>query len=123
MLPITLKAKYHALIIAFMPDRGEVSRINYINQVAAAVDEVFDPEEDITVQVEPELVVSTFRIMGYQAERLVASDNNAIKLALLPQLEDHPELLQEIVDIVDTNANETEVIRQRGIDFIMSINL
>lgn len=121
MIQITLKAKYHAYIISLMPDKGDVSKINYILQIRKAITGDYDPEQDITVTVDAELVKSMYLIIGSQQERLAAADNREIKNALVPQLVDHPELLQTIVDITNDNAAQTEQLRQTGVDFIMSI--
>lgn len=120
MIQITLKAKYHAYIISLMPDKGDVSKINYILQVRKAITD-YNPEQEIAVTVEPELVKSMYLIIGSQQERLAAADNREIKEALIPQLMAHPELLQIIQDITNANAAQTEQLRQTGVDFIMSI--
>jgi hypothetical protein len=123
MIQITLKAKYHALIIAMIQGWEDVSKINYLNQVAEAVGETFDPEQEITVNVEESLIEYCYMTLGSHSERLVAADNREIKAALLPQLADNPDLLQKIIDITTENANQTEELRQVGIDRILQINL
>jgi hypothetical protein len=121
MIQITLKAKYHAYIISLMPDKGDVSKINYLLQVRKAITAAYDAEQDIAVNVDEELVKSMYLIIGSQQERLAAADNREIKAALIPQLMAHPELLQAIIDMTNANAAQTEQLRQTGVDFIMSI--
>lgn len=121
MVQITLKAKFHSLIIALMPDRAQPAAINYINQVRRAIVGAYDGEQDITVQVEELLVQGLYKIIGSQQERLVSADNKAIKEALVPQLMGNEALLNAIITTTADNAAETEVIRQAGVDFILSI--
>jgi hypothetical protein len=121
MIQITLKAKYHAYIISLMPDKGDVQKINYLLQVRNGITGSYDAEQDITVNVDEELVKNMYLIIGSQQERLAAADNREIKEALIPQLMAHPELLQAIIDTTAANAAQTEQLRQTGVDFIMSI--
>lgn len=121
MIQITLKAKYHAYIVSLMPDRGDVAKINYLLQVRAAII-TYDGEQDISVTVPEDLVTSMYKIIGSQQERLAAADNAEIKQALIPQLMGNADLLQTIQGITADNANQTEALRQSGVDFIMSIN-
>lgn len=123
MVEITLKAKFHAFIIALTPDRGAIPFINYMIQVRAAlVDNVYDPEQDISVSVEEGLVKDLYVTIGSQQERLTAADNAQIKNALIQQLSiSNVELLQALADITNNNAEQTEFLRQGGVDLIKSI--
>jgi hypothetical protein len=122
MITITLKAKFHALIISLMGDRGNPRKVNYINQVRRAIGQAgYDPEQDISVTVDPSLVTELYEVMGTQEERMVNGDNTSIKAALIPQLQAHPEVLQAVGLLAQGNAQLTEQKRQSGIEYIMSI--
>jgi hypothetical protein len=120
---ISLKGKYHAFIYSLMPDKGSSDAINYVNQVRAAFDTTFDTAKVITVVVSYAMVAQMYFTIGSQQERLSATDNAEIKDALIPQLyvPQYMDLLQIISDIGTINHNETEVIRNEGINKIMSI--
>lgn len=121
MVTITLKAKHHAYITSLMPDRGGVEKINYLLQVRRGITGEYNPEQDIIVTVQEDLITSLYVIIGSQQERLAAADNRAIQQALIPQLMAHPELLQQIQEITMRNAEQTEQLRSVGVNFIMSL--
>lgn len=123
---ITLKAKYHAIIISLIPDKGSAEAINYINQVrqAQGSNTTYDTSLLVTTTVSYRMVANMYYQIGCQSERLMASDNLAIKNALIPQLYNatYMDLLQVISAITSKNGEETEIIRKTGEYFIMSIN-
>jgi len=124
---IKLKAKHHALIIALLPDKARVDILNYMYQVAkqvkAQIEQLgeLDPEHEIAVDVPESLITYCFGVIGSFPENLVAADNREIKEALMPQIMDHPELLQQITGIVSQNGSQTELRRNQGYEFLKAI--
>lgn len=122
---ITLKMKYHAYIIALMPNRASGEAFKYINQIVAAVSgNTVDTSISVTVTVPYRMVAGMYLTIGSHQERLTATDNIAIKTALFTQLSANPvyaDLLQVIQSIAIQNAVETEQIRTQGKNFILSI--
>lgn len=125
MVDITLKAKYHAIIISLMPDKGSAEAYNYINQVRKAQgnNTVYDTSLMVTTTVSYRMVANMYYQIGSQPERLMASDNHIIEAELKTQLEtpDYFDLLMVLGTITDKNGQETEGIRKAGENFIMSI--
>lgn len=123
LTPIMLKAKQHAYIISFLPFRGSVSIINYINQVRKSIDTGYNAEQNIFVLVPASLVVDIYNTLGQQPERLTSNYNNEIKPLLIPQIVEYSWLLRTIQTINSRNNAETEErIKSAGVNFIMSIN-
>lgn len=136
---ITLSARFHALLVALMPSRGEAEEINYLVQVrqglgvAAQQPEdyegplpflMFDPEKLITVSVTPRLVERLYLVMGSQQERLVAHDNKLIQQALILQLMANPDyhpVLAGLQEITEANARQTEELRFAGYSFLNNL--
>lgn len=118
---ITLKARHHAYLIAFMGDRGSVDRIRYINQVVSQLNDSIDREQQIIVSVSPLLVKELFISVGNQPERLTTVYNAEIKQALLAQLQPYPELLSVIATITQKNSAETEQMVMNGFSFLQAI--
>jgi hypothetical protein len=125
---ITLSARRHAFIVAFMPDRGGVDQVKYMTQLATKIvlddsGHVVDTAQLITVTVTTDLVKRLFLNIGSQQERLTTMLNDEIKSALFPQLFARPQLLQDIIDITNQNTKERNELIEYGFHFITEIKL
>lgn len=127
-IDITLTARQHAFIVAFMPDRGGVDQVKYMTQLAAKIvlddsGHVVDTAQLIKVTVSTDLVKRLFLNIGSQQERLTTMLNDEIKTALVPQLFARPQLLQDIIDITNQNSKERDALIDYGFHFITEIKL
>jgi hypothetical protein len=121
-IPITLTAGEHALIVRFIPDRGEWRASRYIDQLFPNAREEF-PNQDITVNVKPSLIIGIYDEMGRKDARLVAEDNERVREKLLPQLQALGawDVLQQLGAITVANGNETEQLRREGFEYLKQI--
>ena len=127
-IEIRLKAKHHAFLVVFMPDKSTASHINYMYQVAnkLALDSagnIKDPNQEILVTVSVDLVPYLFLSVGSQQERLTTNYNNEIKELLLPQLQTRPALLQQIMEQAMRNWAETDQLIEHGFQYLKNIKL
>lgn len=118
---VTLKARHHAYLIAFMSDRGDAEKVRYITQVASQIVDTVDKDKPVTVTVSESLIKTLYVAIGSQQERLTTVYNEEIRQALLPQIQDRQNLLNSIQEIADRNQSETEQMVLYGFSYILLV--
>lgn len=123
---ITLSAQHHAFIVAFMPSKSTVDDIKYLNQVAQSIEldsagHVKDTTQQISVIVNFDQVKNMYLAIGSAQERLAAFYNTQIKEVLIPQLYEHPTLLEDILAIKNKSSADTEFLIGRGFEYLKAI--
>ena len=125
-IKITLTAKQHHYIISFIPrsDRSIPNRLNYILQVKRSLEAPFNEAQEITVEIEENLVPVFYRLMANQPGLYTEDYNPAIRQRLLEQLYENEKLMQALQAIAQEHTAQTEShIKINGINYVASIEL
>jgi len=107
-----------------MAERSVPKKLNYILQVKQQLEQPFNDEQEITVQVVPSLIPELYKLLAYQQGLYTENQNPVIKQRLFEQLVYHPELTQELLDIAANHTvKEEDHIKVNGIDYLEALEL
>lgn len=118
VVPITLKAEYHFLIVDLLDGASKPEWVDYVKQVARVMDTTYKPNKPLTVTMESGLLLELCTYMSAAQERYAANLNSDLRNGLLPQLVNYPWAHRELRNLIARNLDLSQQRKLRGFELL-----
>jgi len=120
-ITISLKAEQHFLIIDYLQDLKSPKMASYVRQVVGQMDTVYNPAKTITVKTESSTVPEIYALLSNQREGITALPNREMKAALLPQVQNFPWIVTQILKLDADNQTLRNERAARAFEYLKSL--